>query len=171
MEVGCALYDAEELRRIPACQSIIEPAGSVSIERVCVEDSSSEPNRPPLHASASFVRMTNNELAAFYRCYNACCNERRFKDLAEFVASDGTIDGTDRGLDAYAAELRTVVRAFVDYRWELRRRLVVDAPWIATHFTDTGTHREPFLGLQATGRSSRRSMGVVRRCVAGRVEA
>src|SRR3954469_19829342 len=96
--------------------------------------------------------MTNDELAAFYRRYNACCNEHRFEDLAEFVARDVAIDGTDRGLDAYAAELRAVVRAFADYRWELRR-LVVDAPWIAAHLTDTGTHREAFRGVQATGRS------------------
>jgi predicted ester cyclase len=96
--------------------------------------------------------MTNNDLAAFYRRYNACCNEHRFEDLAEFVAGDVVIDGSDRGLDAYAAELRAVVRAFPDYRWELRR-LVVDAPWIAAHLTDTGTHREAFLGVQATGRS------------------
>ena len=96
--------------------------------------------------------VTNNELAAFYRRYNACCNEHRVEDLAEFVARDVAIDGTERGLDAYAAELRAVVRAFPDYRWELRR-LVVDAPWIAAHFTDTGTHREAFLGVQATGRS------------------
>jgi predicted ester cyclase len=96
--------------------------------------------------------MTHDELAAFYRRYNACCNERRFEDLAEFVASDVAIDGIDRGLDEYAAELRSVVRAFPDYRWELRR-LVVDAPWIAAHLTDTGTHREALRGVRATGRS------------------
>jgi predicted ester cyclase len=96
--------------------------------------------------------MTNDALAAFYRRYNACCNEHRFDDLAEFVARDVAIDGTDRGLDAYAAELGAVVRAFPDYRWELRR-LVVDAPWIAAHLTDTGTHRETFHGVRATGRS------------------
>jgi len=93
--------------------------------------------------------MTNDELAAFYRRYNACCNEHRFDDLAEFVARDVAIDGTERGVNAYAAELRAVVRAFPDYRWELRR-LVVDAPWVAAHFTDTGTHRETFRGVQVT---------------------
>jgi hypothetical protein len=30
---------------------------------------------------------------------------------------------------------------------------VVDAPWIAAHVADTGTHRQPFLGVPATGRS------------------
>jgi predicted ester cyclase len=96
--------------------------------------------------------MTNDELAAFYRRYNACCNEHRLEDLAEFVAQDVAIDGTERGLDGYAAELRAVIRAFPDYRWELRR-LVIDAPWIAAHVTDTGTHRHAFHGIEATGRA------------------
>jgi steroid delta-isomerase-like uncharacterized protein len=98
------------------------------------------------------VRMTDDGLAAFYRRYNACCNEHRFEDLAEFVARDVAIDGTERGLDAYAAELRAVVRSFPDYHWELRH-LLVDSPWIAARFTDTGTHRGSFLGVPATGRS------------------
>jgi predicted ester cyclase len=98
------------------------------------------------------VRMTDDGLAAFYRRYNACCNEHRFVDLAEFVARDVAIDGTERGLDAYAAELRAVVRSFPDYHCELRH-LLVDSPWIAARLTDTGTHRGPFLGVPATGRS------------------
>jgi predicted ester cyclase len=89
---------------------------------------------------------------AFYRRYNACCNGHRFDDLAQFVARDVVINGTDRGLDAYAENLRAVVRAFPDYRWELRH-LLVDPPWIAAHLADTGTHRAPFLGVPATGRS------------------
>ena len=96
--------------------------------------------------------MTNEELAAFYGRYNACCNEHRVEGLAEFVAPDVAIDGSERGLDAYAAELRAIVRAFPDYRWEVRR-LVLDAPWIAAHLTDTGTHRGAFLGVEPTGRS------------------
>ncbi|MDA0140805.1 ester cyclase [Solirubrobacter sp. CPCC 204708] len=32
------------------------------------------------------------------------------------------------------------------------RHLVVDEPWIAAHFSDTGTHDGPFLGVPATGR-------------------
>ena len=103
---------------------------------------------PVSEGRASFGRVINDELAAFYRRYN----EHRFEDLAEFVARDVAIDGIDRGMDAYAAELRAVVRAFPDYRWQLRR-LVVDAPWIAAHLTDTGTHRDAFRGVQATGRA------------------
>ena len=95
--------------------------------------------------------MNTTELAAFYRRYNACCNERRFEDLHRFVARDVAINGIDSGLDAYADELRTVVRGFPDYRWELCH-LVVDAPWIAAHLADTGTHRGDFHGVRATGR-------------------
>ena len=45
------------------------------------------------------------------------------------VAPAVAINGIDMALDAYAGELRTVVRAFPDYRyWELCH-LAVDAPW------------------------------------------
>jgi predicted ester cyclase len=37
-------------------------------------------------------------------------------------------------------------------RWELRH-LLVDGDWIAGHFLLSGTHRGPFLGVPATGRS------------------
>jgi predicted ester cyclase len=47
--------------------------------------------------------MTHDELAAFYRRYNACCNEHRFDGFGEFVADDVVINGTDRELDAYAS--------------------------------------------------------------------
>jgi predicted ester cyclase len=62
------------------------------------------------------------------------------------------VNGTQHGLDAYVEGLRIVVRAFPDYRWELRR-LVVEPPWIAAHLDDTGTHRGEFFGIPATGRS------------------
>jgi hypothetical protein len=41
--------------------------------------------------------MTRDELTAFYRRYNGFCNEHRFDDLAEFVAPDVVINGTDHG--------------------------------------------------------------------------
>jgi predicted ester cyclase len=112
--------------------------------------------------------MTDNGLAAFYRRYNACCNEHRFEDFGEFVAPDVVITGSDRGLDAYTGGLRAVVRAFPDFRWELRH-LVIDAPWIAAHLADTGTHRAAFSGVEATGRSVRTPEFAVYRVDAGRI--
>jgi predicted ester cyclase len=112
--------------------------------------------------------MGHNELAAFYRRYNACCNAHRFEDLAEFVADDVVINGTDRGLDTYAGNLRAVVRSFPDYHWALRH-LLVDPPWIAVHLTDTGTHRGSFNGVQATGRAVSTPEFAIYRVAAGRI--
>lgn len=72
--------------------------------------------------------MDNDQLAAFHRRYNASCNQPRIEDLREFVARDVVINGTDRGLDAYADGQRTVVRAFPDFRWELRHLVARTAP-------------------------------------------
>ena len=96
--------------------------------------------------------MTNDELAAFYRRYNTCCNDHAFEGFDQFVARRVVVNGAERGLDDYAEALRFVVRGFPDYRWELRH-LVVDEPWIAAHLTDTGTHQSAFMGVPATGRS------------------
>jgi predicted ester cyclase len=112
--------------------------------------------------------MTNDELAAFYRRYNECCNDHRVEDLGELVAGDVAINGTEGGLDAYADALAVVVRAFPDYRWELRH-LVVDAPWIAAHLTDTGTHRDTFFGVEATDRSVHVSEFAMYRIESGRI--
>src|SRR5215216_423459 len=94
--------------------------------------------------------MTDSELAEFCCRYNACCNEHRIADLGEFVARDVVMNDAEGGFDAYADALAVVVRAFPDYRWELRH-LVVDAPLVAAHVTDTGTHRDTFLGVPAAG--------------------
>jgi predicted ester cyclase len=93
-----------------------------------------------------------DDLAAFYRRYNACCNEHRFDALAEFVAPDVLINGGERGLETYAENLRFIVRGFPDYRWELEH-LVVNPPWIAAHLLDTGTHRGTFQNVPPTGRT------------------
>jgi len=114
--------------------------------------------------------MTDNGLAAFYRRYNACCNEHRFEDLGEFVARDVAINDAEHGLDVYMENLRSVVRTFPDQRWEVRH-LVVDEPWVAVHLTDTGTHRGPYLGVAPTGRFVTTQEFALYRIEAGRIAA
>jgi predicted ester cyclase len=109
-----------------------------------------------------------DDLTAFYRRYNAACNEHRFDDFAEFVSPDVVINGTDRGLEAYTGGLRAVVGGFPDYRWELRH-LLVNAPWIAAHLIDTGTHRGAYLGVEPTGRSVSTDECAFYRVEAGRI--
>jgi SnoaL-like domain len=65
-----------------------------------------------------------DDLAAFYRAYNA----HDFDALDTFVADDVAVNGTQHGLAAYISGLYGVVRAFPDYRWDLQH-LLGDAPY------------------------------------------
>jgi predicted ester cyclase len=96
--------------------------------------------------------MDRRELELFYRRYNERCNDHQFDQLGEFVADDVEVNGNIEGLDAYVAGLQAVVEAFPDYRWNLQH-LLIDVPWIAAHFLDTGTHRGVFLDVTGTGRA------------------
>ena len=109
-----------------------------------------------------------DELEAFYRRYNACCNAHELDRLGEFVAPRVRVDGEDRTIADYTANLRAVIYAFPDYRWDLRH-LLVDGDWIAGHFIDTGTHRGTFLGIPATGRAVETQEFAVYRVEAGRI--
>ncbi len=92
------------------------------------------------------------EIESFYRRYNRFCNAHEFDALGEFVAERVEVNGSVQSLAEYIANLHAVVRAFPDYRWELRH-LLVDGCWISAHFHDTGTHRGTFLGVPATGKA------------------
>jgi aspartyl-tRNA synthetase len=94
----------------------------------------------------------DQELADRYRRYDALCNTHDFDRLDEFVAEDIRVNDEPTGLTAYAAGLGEVVAAFPDYHWRIRH-LIVNAPLVAAHFTDTGTHTgAAFLGVAASGR-------------------
>jgi predicted ester cyclase len=112
--------------------------------------------------------MQRSEAEAFYREYNAACNAHAFDRLSEFVAEDVQVNDEPQGLAAYVAGLREVVRAFPDYRWEIRG-LLIDGDRIAAHFTDTGTHRGEFLGVAPTGRRITTREFAVYELAAGRI--
>ena len=105
---------------------------------------------------------------SFYRRYNELCNDHRFDRLGDFVAADVEVNGEVQGLTEYVAGLADVVRAFPDYRWNLRH-LLIDGDWISAHFLDTGTHRDTFLGVPATGRAVTIQEFSVYRLAAGRI--
>ncbi len=106
--------------------------------------------------------MRRSEAAAFYRHYLAACNAHAFDRLSAFVAGDVQVNDSPRGLRAYVAGLRSVVRAFPDYHWQLRS-LLIDGDSIAAHFNDTGTHLGEFLGIPPTGRRiSRQEFAIYR---------
>jgi predicted ester cyclase len=108
------------------------------------------------------------ELEAFYRRYNLLCNEHRFDELGSFVAADVQVNDRTQGLRDYVRGLEAVVRAFPDYRWDLRH-LLIQGSVIAAHFVDTGTHEGTFLGVPPTGRSVTTQEFAVYRVAAGRI--
>ena len=101
-----------------------------------------------------------DELRALYARYSDCCNRHDFRSLGLFVADDVRVDDRPTGLAAYVAGLEDVVRAFPDYRWELRH-LVVEPPFVAAHFAireRTRAHSSAFRRRAASsGRRSSRS--------------
>jgi aspartyl-tRNA synthetase len=96
--------------------------------------------------------MEHDDVESFYRSYNRYCNDHEFSRLGKFVAADVAVNGQMQSREEYIAGLQAVVRAFPDYRWDLRH-LLVEGDWISAHFRDTGTHRGPFLGVPPTGRA------------------
>jgi predicted ester cyclase len=80
----------------------------------------------------------DHRLKERYQRYLACCNEHRFEDLGDFVASDAGVNGEAVGLSGYVSGLVEVVQAFPDFHWEIEH-LVVEQDWLGAHLTDTGT--------------------------------
>lgn len=85
-----------------------------------------------------------------YARYIAACNERRFGDLDEFIATD--VQGVRSGVDGYRDGLRDITIAFPDFNWRIEELIVEDRS-MAARLTDTGTHNGEFDGIAATGRN------------------
>lgn len=91
------------------------------------------------------------DLAALYERYLACCNERRFDELSEFVSEHVSGSGPVDGRAAYIAGVTAVTTGFPDYHWDLQE-LVVAQDTIAARLIGRGTHTGPFGGIAPTGR-------------------
>lgn len=99
--------------------------------------------------------MTRPKAIHSVTCSTTAVTVNRCESLSrQFVDDDVRVNDEDVGLHGYIAGLEAVGAAFPDFRWELRH-LLVDAPWIAAHFTDTGTHREACSSLEAPSRPIR----------------
>lgn len=90
--------------------------------------------------------------AGTYARYIAACNERRFNDLGEFIATD--VEGIRNGFDGYRDGLRDITVAFPDFNWQVEE-LIVEGLSMAARLTDTGTHRGDFGEIAPTDRHVR----------------
>jgi predicted ester cyclase len=107
-------------------------------------------------------------LAARYQHYLACCNERRFDQLSEFVSEQVTGSAPADGLAAYIDGVRAVCTAFPDYHWDLQD-LVVGDDTIAARLIGQGTHTAPFAGVAPTHRTIRTQELVIYRFADGKI--
>ena len=108
------------------------------------------------------------DLAARYERYLACCNERRFDQLGEFVSEQVSGSAPADGLAAYIDGVKAVCTAFPDYHWELQE-LVVDKDTIAARLIGRGTHTRPFGGIAPTGRTISTQELVIYRFADGKI--
>ncbi len=92
-----------------------------------------------------------SDLAARYQRYLACCNERRFDQLDEFVSEQVSGSAPVDGLASYVDGVRDVCTGFPDYRWDLQE-LVIERDTVAARLIGRGTHTGPFSGIAPTGR-------------------
>lgn len=96
--------------------------------------------------------MDREQLADFYRSYIQCWNDRRLDELLGYVADDVHVNGTEQNPERYVAAMDEIFAAFPDFHWDLQH-LLIDDDWISAHFTVTGTHSAPYLGVPTTGRT------------------
>jgi predicted ester cyclase len=82
--------------------------------------------------------MERGDLEEFYRRYLQRCNEHRFDELGEFVDEEVEVNGAPQDVRRYAAGLRTVVREYPDFHWDLQH-LLIDGGWLSVHLIDTYT--------------------------------
>ena len=91
-------------------------------------------------------------LEDLYRGYLACCNERRFGDLAKYVHDELRFNGEITSLAKYVASIASNVEAVPNYHWTIED-IATTSDLIAVRLTDTGTPEKEWLGVGPTGRS------------------
>ena len=94
------------------------------------------------------------DLRGVYRRYLACCNERRFSELADFVHDPLRFGGKTTPLADYARTITSNVEAVPDFHWKIQD-LVTDGSSVAVRLEDSGTPQANWLGIAPTGRSMR----------------
>ena len=102
-------------------------------------------------ASIGLMGFERDDVVDLYQRYLACCNERRFDQLGEFVDEQVNGSGSKDGLAAYIEGVKAVSIGFPDYQWTLQE-LIVEEDSIAARLIGQGTHTGFFDGLAPTGR-------------------
>ena len=92
------------------------------------------------------------DLQDLYGRYLACCNERRFDDIAEYVHDELRFNGQPTSRADYVAAIASNIDAVPDFHWTIED-IAATPDLIAVRLTDTGTPEKEWLGIEPTGKS------------------
>jgi predicted ester cyclase len=112
--------------------------------------------------------VSPDELRWWFEDYLDACNRHDLAGVRELLAPDVRRAHLPAGADAWIDGLAALFTGFPDHQWK-RITVVVEGDRIAAHLRARGTHRGPFLGVQATGRHVNVAEFAFYRVVAGRV--
>ncbi|MES1956565.1 ester cyclase [Salinisphaera hydrothermalis] len=92
-----------------------------------------------------------DELAATYRQYISCLNDRTFASLGRFVHPAVVHNGRPLGLDGYRQMLESNVRAIPDLQFDIQL-LTVDPPYVGSRLGFNCTPTGELFGFPVNGR-------------------
>jgi predicted ester cyclase len=94
--------------------------------------------------------MSESDLAAIYRDYLACLNNRQWDELGRFVADGVVYNGERVGLSGYRAMLQADTDAIPDLQF-IPEVLASDGNVVACRLFFQCTPQQDFLGFEPTG--------------------
>ncbi len=117
--------------------------------------------------------MSESEnVAVVTRFLEEVINQGRLEQADELVAADfvelDPLPGQKQGREGLKEVIGMLRGAFPDMHWVVEET-VASGDKVVTRFTWTGTHRGPFLGIPATGRSVSVKGVVIDRLAAGKM--
>jgi steroid delta-isomerase-like uncharacterized protein len=99
-------------------------------------------------------------------------NQGRFERMSDLVKEDfielDPLPGQQQGREGLKAVLMEMKSAFPDIHWVILE-MIAEGDKVATRFTWSGTHRDQFLGIPATGKSVEVKGVVIDRLEAGKM--
>src|SRR5690606_9909001 len=107
------------------------------------------------HTSKNLTDMetiikTNKEVVT--DLYEVVLNQRKFELLDEVISVDYVNVQGDQGPAAFGKVIRSIVHAFPDDKWKLEA-IVAEGNAVGVKHTLTGTHKNNFQNIPATGKS------------------
>ncbi|WLS44745.1 ester cyclase [Micromonospora profundi] len=96
--------------------------------------------------------MTDSDMRDWHLRYIATLNAHEIDRMDEFIADEVMLNGEPGSRDDVLADMRSIINAVPDMRWEVQE-LLFDRDRIAARVVNTGTPVKEWLGVAPTGKS------------------